>query len=641
MMHIPISVEVDRKSKHSITTVWLLSLLSKRQLNAKKKESFAKVSKKNIIDVSIPDTCLLLQKKDWDIPLKQISHLLYGVSLCYTKKADFVLEELNYILTQLQRSLIVTERLNLNVTKEKKLKEHFDLTRTKFLTDLSLFEDDPSFDINNIPNFELFICKQEMGRYQKLESVQIKKNDFLNELTNVNILKENNSGLSDIHTVNRNFTLEELPVDFDLDLDVGDIISQHGTSMTSSSSIHRNDPDFQFREEGRDNISTDQFNGDVNVGMDFDLDLQSENRDAAYQTENPELTERESNENKEGRKRKLISAERKGQCALKKIKVDIRISLPTEVLKTNYDEYLETMKHRSEKCTGPPNQSILHDIMSRSKKTKLLGKCWSFIFSQDLQEQVHENGTRFAFQDGFHMDSIDRGRRAVNISETSNIFIDAEEDESIRQQDRLPQDMLLHLDQIDEELDDEEQETGLFFFENNSDFMKQPLNLPSSSFGRSTTRTSSDNSEEEKRDFIDILKMSKSTNMHPPECQRKMNDPMESFMERRIKNVKLIQNQQAVKFYSYLCSKLDQLKQDDRIREQEEDETIGTELPFNYLIPTTVEDFETRNSVLMTKQLAANAFFSLLDLASQDIIEFTTPTSNLVPVCFNNFSIIL
>lgn len=635
-MQFPVTVEVDSKGKHSITTVWLLSLLSKRQLNPSRKESFSKVSKRNIIDVSIPDTCLLLQKDDWDIPLKQISHLLYGVSLCYTKKADFVLEELTHLLTQLQRSLSVTERFSSTVAKEKQFKGQSDLTKTKFLTDLTIFEDDPSFDINNIPNFEFFICKQELGRYQQLESVQIKKKDLLNELTNVNILTVNNSEFSDIHTVNRNFTLEELPVDFDLDLDVGDIISQHGTSMTSSSSIRRNDPDFQFREEGRDNISTDQFNRDVNMGMDFDLELQAEDSGTGDDVENAEQTVGQNCENKEGKKRKLSFTERKGQCTLKKIKVDIRISLSTELLKSYYDTYLETMRHRREKRAESSYHDILQNVVSLSDKTKLLGKCWNFTFSKDLQKLVHEDEQRATFSGGFHMDSIDKGRRAVSISETSNIFMDAEDDDFMRQQDRLPQDMLLHLDQIDEELNDEGQEPGLFLFDNNSDFMKQPLNLPSSSFGRSTTRTSSDNSVEEKRDFIDILKMSKNTNSPPLEFQEEVNDTLESFVERRSKKIKLIQDQQAVKFYSYLCSKLDQLKQADR-----ELETNETGLPFNYLIPTTVEDFKTRDNVLMTKQLAANAFFSLLDLASQDIIEFATPISEYVPVCFDNFSILL
>ncbi|CAL9728762.1 meiotic recombination protein Rec8p [Monosporozyma unispora] len=636
-MFLPLQVNIDKNKKHSLTTVWLLSLLNKRQINVNKREAVAKVSKKNIIEVSIPETCRLLQKEDYKIPLKQVSHMLYGVSLCYTKKTDFVLEELSHLLTQLQRSQSVTEKLNMT---ERKYLRYFGVTQElKHVGEIQLYEDDPSFDINNIIDFEFFISNQTLGNFQKLESVKIKKKDLLSELNNVNIITEENSGFSDIHTINRNFTLEELPADFALDLDIGDIISQQGTSRSSSSNNYRNDPEFHFQEERRHSISMESHsNNEMNPVMDFDLEIEPNTGDEPENSEDLNGGKLGKGNNKEERKRKLAWQENKGRNALKKVKVDVRISLLTETLKNNYDSYLEKMDRKREKIEGKSNKNLLKIITVQTNKTKLLGKCWTFTFSQDLRKTIQDKSNLSNDQGRFHMDSIDMGRRAIDISGTNNLFMDEGDQFFTRQEGRLTPDVLFPLEQISEELHEEEQGPGLLYFENNSDFMKQPLNLPSSSYSRSTTRTASENTNEGKKDFIDILKMSKGTEQ---EALIEVVPTLEPFFDSASKKIKKIQNQQAVKFYSYLCSRYEQLKQETRDSQEEEVLTTTKKLPFDYLIPTTVEDYETRTNIRMTKKLAANAFFSLLDLASQEIIEFATPTSKPFPVCFDNFSIIL
>ena len=68
---------------------------------------------------------------------------------------------------------------------------------------------------------------------------------------------------------------------------------------------------------------------------------------------------------------------------------------------------------------------------------------------------------------------------------------------------------------------------------------------------------------------------------------------------------------------------------------------INGGLSFGYLIPDRIEDFETKELVPMTKQIAANAFFSLLNLAAQDIVELKVSEPTQVQLTLAKFYIII
>lgn len=83
-----------------LSTAWLLATLGS-------KTSYRKVVRKDIIQISIPDTCNTIQDPGAEIPLRISSNLLYGVSLMYKQKVDYFLSDVSLIRTRLQKELFL------------------------------------------------------------------------------------------------------------------------------------------------------------------------------------------------------------------------------------------------------------------------------------------------------------------------------------------------------------------------------------------------------------------------------------------------------------------------------------------------------------------------------------------------------
>ena len=114
------------------------------------------------------------------------------------------------------------------------------------------------------------------------------------------------------------------------------------------------------------------------------------------------------------------------------------------------------------------------------------------------------------------------------------------------------------------------------------------------------------------------------------------------MLESRIqKNLEKLRNSQNEKFYSYLCNKFYEVEGCTEEGVIPTNINIKGGLPFSYLIPDRIEDFETKELVPMTKQIAANAFFSLLNLAAQDIVELKVSEPTQVQLTLATFHIII
>ena len=105
----------DDKKYKGLTTVWLLSTLGNSivkennssyssKSNSTGNISASTVKKKDIVNISIPKTCDEIQNFESDLSLRYISNLLYGVTICYNKKTEYVLNDLNHLLVQLQKN---------------------------------------------------------------------------------------------------------------------------------------------------------------------------------------------------------------------------------------------------------------------------------------------------------------------------------------------------------------------------------------------------------------------------------------------------------------------------------------------------------------------------------------------------------
>lgn len=632
-------VNFEGENKQNISTVWLLSLLNKRQLFPKQKGSWTKVSKKDILEVSIPTTCHLIKTDSHPLQLKQISHLLYGISLCYCKKSDFVLEDLSVLLTQIHKSFASKERVIENRCISRKYLNTLKHKHDVILNAENFFQDDNLFNINDIENFELFLTRIDIRNHQKIESLQIKKKDFLNELRNYNILPNPSEDISDHQNVVRNFTLEELPVDFSLDLNFEDIISQQGTTRSTSSLTYKNNQDIRFREEARYfGEETNFTNEEVDSVINFDLEISSN------KTEHKIASKIQHNQNPTSnleRKRKPDSEGHKNRGILKKIKLDSKISMLTETLKINHEAYVEIMERSKRKFGKNISKTGRQLFFSNDNTTKLVNKCWNFLLSKDLYSFLHKPIPYSSSRSNEYVDNIDTGRKLVNLSERSNLFLDNEDHELFRQDESIANNMLFHLDQIEEDLNEANLIPYSESIENDLEFMRHPLNLLPSSIGNYSTRTSSNNSAQRKTDFIDVLKLSKNTNntiINEKDQYKSLLDTPENKIQ---KNLDKLRNCQSEKFYSYLYSKFCEMKDSTVERDVSIDTLLNNGLPFNYIIPDKIEDFETKGFVPMTKQLAANAFFSLLDLASQDIIDLKVSKFVSIPITLETFHIIM
>lgn len=89
---------IVKNPNKGVGTVWLLSTLGS-------KSSHKKLFKRDILNTSIRDTCKMI--KESRISLRYSSNLLYGVSLLYRHKVDYVYTDITLVHTRLQRDFVL------------------------------------------------------------------------------------------------------------------------------------------------------------------------------------------------------------------------------------------------------------------------------------------------------------------------------------------------------------------------------------------------------------------------------------------------------------------------------------------------------------------------------------------------------
>lgn len=146
-----------------LSTAWLLATLGS-------KTSYRRLVRKDILSISIPQTCEIIGNPQSTIPLRLSSNLLYGVSLMYKQKIDYFLSDVSLIKTKLQKEIFLntlTNKQNFTVISINHL--HYDNFKARDHNQIFLKED-PFFDINR-DLFDPFCSEEQDERRKRIQQL--------------------------------------------------------------------------------------------------------------------------------------------------------------------------------------------------------------------------------------------------------------------------------------------------------------------------------------------------------------------------------------------------------------------------------------------------------------------------------------
>lgn len=608
-----------------VTTVWLLSTLGSSRLGGNGSDSNSSFSsvlkKKDIVNVSIPKTCKVIQNNELELPLRYVSNLLYGVTVCYHRKAEYVLSDVTSLLTQLQKKFYVAPFQRKKNDKSHHVATIFDVNDASAAN--GLLNDDPLFDINQINNFANVF---EPGKQQATtEALSIRRQDFMNELTNSNNFDDAKNLTNSSDRINRPLTLEDIPIDVDFNFDIDDVISQQGTSYHSKTSSQRGDNDFQIDYNKQEFNLNFEGNEDAQVPADeTGIDLGIEDDDASFEDE-----EANTKEGMPPLKKLKVSGSSANSYQL--IQIDERTGLSTDILRSNHDHYFEIMdsKRRKKRKNSTTINSSWQTIMRLDEEANFVQRCWNLAFANPGKSDLSFLTSKEPISD---YRSIERGRKRARSlqSERSSSSISSEEqgrravltrDGSLEPDNNL----LLNLEQINEELDEDEST-------NRSDLLQINLDLPPSSFGRTDTRdnvTGSDSrgaSFAQGLDVVDELRQVKSRRRKGGDTSTIVSDSSDSGSDHLSYQVErhslgsMVLDSHTRKFYDYIKERSSYVGKTTR-----SNPPFQKKMLFEDVVPSSLSlsgtGTDSQNVSVTDKKIAASAFLSLLNLASKDLID--------------------
>lgn len=656
-------VQKDKHFEEGVATVWLLSSLGGlSSLDSRKKSELrgatasapSIVKKKDIINVSIPDTCTIIQKNEMQLPLRYISNLLYGVAVCYSRKTEYVLSDLTSLLTQLQKKIYggrgVTSQRN-------QPKSNQNLLLTTILSPngsdeggSGLLDDDPKFDITHVPNFDQVLGMTPKEKYSG--AITIRKQDYLKELTNSNIFEKisQNEGTDSLEHLNRSISLDSIPYDVDFNLDIDDVVSQQGTvtdniTHTHSAgnndnySVNLNNQEFTLNFDDED-AETQEGNFSSEAIAAINVPLGLPNEDENYN----DFLEDEYDESGPALKKfKKGNIYRSANIIPKMIQYDEKTGLSTEILRLNHNNYCDIMDSKRKVTDRGLSFTSWRQILNLEQQPAFMQKCWGIIVNGNEISSLGFSSNK----SDYNSNSIERGRKwssSDSNSERSSSNVPSEElgrkmsfdrEESF---DYNNDNLLLNLEQIGE---DSEEDSSRSTSAHQHDFMQMNLDLPPSSFGRTYTRndTFSDTMRAAsvstgERDAVDILYQSTKRGTHKRTHTQKSpnivgtselseNSLLQDTPVSAQPSFQVMLDQQARKFYEYIKERSLIVGKSTR-----SNPPFRKKILFEDIVPskisTDVDDVEPVRSgetSRISKKIAANAFLSLLSLASKELID--------------------
>lgn len=605
-----------------VTTVWLLSTLgSTRQhtISSSEGNSFNSIlKKKDIINVSIPNTCEVIRKNNLDLPLRYVSNLMYGVAVCYHRKTEYVLSDLTNLLAQLQRKFCVSTAMRKkNDNKSKHVATIFDAKETDATT--GLLNDDPSFDINQVNSFAALLEPTEDQGIS--EAMIIRRQDYLNELTNANDYDDLRNSKSSSAYLRRPITLDDVPIDVDFNFDLDDTISQQGTSCHSKTSSGRSDSDIEMNFRDQDF----KLNFDENAkmlpdetGIDLGVD-QCDEEEASFEDEDTNAT------NRLPPLKKVVTS--KNNICYQLIQIDERTGLSTETLRNNHNAYCDIMdsRNRKKRKISHTAGSGWQELMCLDDSTYFVQNCWTLLFCAPEETDLTLLNSKSSISGSF---SIERGRkrsRSLQSERPSSSVSSAELGRRAALSGEISLEpahaLLLNLEQIEEEL-------GEHSTTSQSDLMNINLDLPPSSFGRVATRDSGASSElkapssnSRDLDVVDEL-YSQVRGFKRSNDKQQTGTPVSADsgpFGSDPGQATVILDSHTRRFYDYIRERSSYVG-----KKTWSHPTFKKKLLFEDIVPSSLtneSNSESSERVKVTdKKIAASAFLSLLNLASRSLI---------------------
>ncbi|CUM46926.1 uncharacterized protein AC631_01974 [Debaryomyces fabryi] len=232
-----------------LSTAWLLATLGS-------KTTYRRLVRKDILSISIPQTCDIIGNPQSAIPLRLSSNLLYGVSLMYKQKIDYFLSDVSLIKTKLQKEIFLntlTNKQNFTVININHLQ--YDNFKARDQNQIFLKED-PFFDVSRDLFNPFTLSEEQDERRQRIQQLdqQLYHDMNLSLFTSVGQI----TVVPDVHTK----TIENF---MDQELHTLDELSE---SLKSDAAL-----DFEFGDDGKIvNInlgSKEHENEDLSI-IDFD-----------------------------------------------------------------------------------------------------------------------------------------------------------------------------------------------------------------------------------------------------------------------------------------------------------------------------------------------------------------------------------
>lgn len=610
-----------------VTTVWLLSTLGSTRINGSERNSNGSsllpsaLKKKDIMNVSIPRTCKVIQNSDLQLPLRFVSNLLYGVTVCYHRKAEYMLSDLTALITQLQRKIYMSPLQKKKSGKSNHVATIFDDPSAAN----GLLNDDPLFDINQLNRFSDVLAPVDSRA--TTEAMTIRKQDFMNELTNSNNYDDAKNSTDSTDRINRPLTLEDIPIDVDFNFDIDDVISQQGTSYHSKTSSQRGDNDFLMKYDKQ------EFN--LNFEENFQAPAEETGIDLGIEDDEASLEDEDGNDEVEMPPLKKTRTSATSGTFYQVVHIDERTGLSTDTLRSNHDRYFAIMdsKRKKKRKVSHGSEANWQILMNLDDETNLIQRCWRVVFSAPGRGNLTSFMSRQVMSD---QNSVERGRkRAWSLASERSSSVTSEEQGRRAVSTRgefseTENNLFLNIDQIDEELNENDSTS-------NSDLLQINLELPPSSFGRVNTqgrtvgsdfRSSShgghslDVVDELNRQFKTrrrkAVEEDASTIVSDDSSQLSLNSrgnqPEQPLLG------PMVLDSHTRKFYDYIKERCSYVGKTTR-----SSPPFQKKMLFEDVVPSTLSvldtDTDSQQAVVTDRKIAASAFLSLLSLASKDLIK--------------------
>ncbi|CCD24272.1 Rec8p NDAI_0C06130 [Naumovozyma dairenensis CBS 421] len=537
---------VNAPFNQNVTTVWLLATTNLASSSKSLTKGISSsnntargngpIKKKDIFNVCIPQTCQTIQQNENQLSLRHVSNLLYGVTICYNKKIEFILNDLENVLIQLRRRNLMLFSKTQNQRQQQEGNNDGDTGSGKKKTNLVtirgndsnvFYKNDAMFDIEDIRVFNLDTTENnglKAFHNNDTSSGLIKRFDYLTELTNNNIVNidQNNDFAEDDVNIDDDQMIFNSNIDFELDID-----DEHSKLSSNYHHINtgHNDDDFRY------NIDSQQ----PNLELNFDINEKEKEKEKKQEEEKSQdqlshnnLSEfnelhQGNNENEQEEEADLadesISSHDSNEPPLKKFKsampsglnsnqtkhvfttigLDERIGLLTETLRHNNENYLELMEDtlglsRGNNITAYKNnqrEDEENKIRNYFMNDSNLSKYWKQTFWNNGNNTLSSflfDSTKSEYS---HASSIERGRKRLS-SLSSNSRSNSNQSEEYGRRMNLNSksvvnglfgndleddnnNLLLNLEQINEDLEDEHEMTHFQFGTNASNMGNHDL----------------------------------------------------------------------------------------------------------------------------------------------------------------------